>query len=42
MNVLKAVEIWLGYHKAHSKKKILFEPMNQFYSSFVGNLINED
>jgi len=21
MNVLKAAKIWLGYHKAHSKKK---------------------
>ena len=41
MNVLKATEIWLDYHNAHSKKKIRFVPMNRFCLNFVKSLVIE-
>ena len=49
MNVLKAVEIWLGYHKAHSKKNtvrayesILFKLCREFDKRRLNELSTND
>jgi site-specific recombinase XerD len=49
MNVSKAVEIWLDYHKAHSKKNtvrayesILFKFCREFDKRRLNELSNND